>query len=94
VRTLDVPTIVVEFVSRADRDRHRDGVEKRRESRDLGVPEHWVFHRFRRQLAVFTGGANRPPEITVSEHETYRTDLPPGFELPGLATPGSGGSVG
>lgn len=78
----DVPTIVVEFVSGGKRDHQRDYVEKRREYRDLGVAEYWVFNRFRRELTVYPSSPHRPAEITVSEKDTYRTDLLPGFELP------------
>lgn len=78
----DVPTIVVEFVSGGKRDHHRDYVAKRREYRDLGVAEYWVFNRFRRDMTVYPSGPGRPAEVTVGENETYQTDLLPGFELP------------
>lgn len=79
---VDVPTIVVEFVSGGKRDYHRDYVEKRREYRDLGVAEYWVFNRFRREMTVYPSAAGRPAEIIVGETEIYQTDRLPGFELP------------
>jgi Uma2 family endonuclease len=81
----DVPSIVVEFVSRARRDRNRDYEEKRREYMDAGVKGYWIIDRFRRTMSVF----RRDPVVTgsdvaatIKEMETYRTDLLPGFELP------------
>ena len=81
----DVPSIVVEFVSRARRDRERDYEQKRRQYLDLGVQEYWIIDRFQRTMSVFR---RDPPVtgpeavVTVTEAETYRTDLLPGFELP------------
>lgn len=78
---VDVPTIVVEFVSRR-RDRHRDYEEKRREYLALGVKEYWIIDCFRRVLTVYRSQPGKPAEQVVAETETYRTDLLPGFELP------------
>lgn len=66
----DVPTIVVEIVSR-----RRD---QRREYAAIGVKEYWVFDRFRRTLTVCRGD-----EVTrlVREQETCEMPLLPGFEL-------------
>jgi Uma2 family endonuclease len=81
----DVPTIVVEFVSKARRDRKRDYEEKRRQYLDLGVTEYWIIDRFRRTMSVFR---RNPPATgteavaTITESQTYRTDLLPAFELP------------
>jgi Uma2 family endonuclease len=81
----DVPAIVAEFVSRSRRDRYRDYEEKRLQYLDLGVREYWIIDRFRRTMTVY----RREPAITgsdtvitVTESETYHTDLLPGFELP------------
>jgi len=49
----DVPTIVIEFVSKDRRDRERDYEHKRRQYLDLGVTEYWVIDRFRRTMTVF-----------------------------------------
>lgn len=74
----DVPTIVVEFVSRARRDWLRDFQEKREEYAAAGVREYWVIDRFRRRMTVFRGAA----EQIVGESDVYTTPLLPGFELP------------
>ena len=78
----DVPTIVVEFVSRRRRDWLRDYVDKRDEYLALGVVEYWVINRFQRTLTVFTSGASGIQEKTVGDKEVYTTPLLPGFELP------------
>ena len=76
---VDVPTIVVEIVSRSRRDRRRDYVEKREEYRAAGVHEYWIVDPFRRRMTVsFADGTER----VVAEAETYATPLLPGFELP------------
>lgn len=75
----DVPTIVIEIVSRRRRDQRRDYEQKRKEYAAIGVKEYWVFDRFRRTLTVCRGD-----EVTrvVKEAETYETPLLPGFQLP------------
>ncbi len=81
----DVPAIVVEFVSRARRDRNRDYEEKRRQYLELGVTEYWIIDRFRRTMTVFRRNppVSGPESVaTITESQTYRTDLLPGFELP------------
>ena len=75
----DVPTIAVEFVSAAKRDRWRDSIEKRNEYLALGVLESWIVDRFRRTLTVCRADAE---DLVVKEGETYRPALLPGFELP------------
>lgn len=77
--TKDVPSIAVEFVSKQKRDWIRDYVEKRREYREIGIKEYWIFDRFQRTLTVcYVDGRER----VVAENETYQTDLLPGFVLP------------
>lgn len=75
----DVPTIVVEFVARSHRDRHREYVEKRVEYADMGVKEYWVVDRYDRKMSVYRleGSAE-----TFLPDAIYRTPLMPGFELP------------
>jgi Uma2 family endonuclease len=80
----DIPTVVVEFVSKSRRDRTRDYEHKRQQYLDLGVSQYWVIDRFRRSMTVF----RRDPAKTgvedvliVKETETFQTDLLPGFEL-------------
>jgi Uma2 family endonuclease len=79
----DVPTIVVEFVSKSRRDFARDYEVKRAEYLAAGVAEYWIIDRFRRTMAVYRptpGGLGS--EQVVREGETFRTDRLPGFELP------------
>jgi Uma2 family endonuclease len=78
----DVPTILVEFVSKRKRDRVRDYEEKRREYLALGVSEYWIFNRFRRVLTVYRKPPTEPAELAIEAEGTYRTPLLPGFELP------------
>ena len=78
----DVPTIVVEFVSRDKRDWERDYVEKRHEYLAVGVVEYWIIDRFRRQMTVVRNRPEGPLELTIAKSDTYRTELLPGFELP------------
>jgi Uma2 family endonuclease len=81
----DVPTIVVEFVSRGKRDRLRDYEQKRREYLGLGVKEYWVIDRFQRTLTIFrwqphSSGAEET--VVINDTASYTTALLPGFELP------------
>jgi Uma2 family endonuclease len=50
---VDIPTIVVEFVSPGKAAWRRDYIEKRDEYLETGVIEYWVIDRFSRQLAVY-----------------------------------------
>ncbi len=79
---VDVPTIVVEFVSASRRDWRRDYVEKRREYGELGVREYWIIDRFCRAMTVYRHTESGESQVLVAEGDTYRTDLLPGFELP------------
>lgn len=76
----DTPAIVVEFVSAGKRNRRRDYEEKRQEYREIGVVEYWVIDRFERTMTVFR--RKKPQKTLISEKETYRSPLLPGFELP------------
>ena len=75
----DVPSIIVELVSRRRRDWRRDYIDKRREYASIGVPEYWVFDRFRRTLTVFLLDGT---ERIVAENEAYESPLLPGFVFP------------
>ena len=75
----DLPTIVVEFVSRSKKDRTRDYVEKRQEYLQLGVLEYWIIDRFRRIMTVARADQ---ADLVVKEADVYVTPLLPGFELP------------
>lgn len=78
----DMPTIVVEFVSKRRRDWLRDYVEKRDEYLALGIREYWVINRFQRNLTIFRMGGSGLEELTIVGHQVYRPALLPGFELP------------
>lgn len=82
VPQIDLPSIVAEWVSESKRDWQRDYVEKAEEYRELGIPEYWIFDRFRRTLTVYRGSREAPEEVVVREGEIYSTPLLPGFELP------------
>src|SRR5713101_1956759 len=60
----DLPSIAVEFVSRARRDRLRDYEEKQREYMELAIGEYWIIDRFRRIMTVIR---NLPdgPQVTI-----------------------------
>ena len=77
----DLPTIVVEFVSAGRRNAQRDYLEKRDEYLAAGVKEYWVFDRFRRLMTIFRQGKTGIVEEIISEQDTYRPGLLPGFEL-------------
>ena len=76
----DLPTIVIEFVSKSRRDWYRDFVEKRTEYLAIGIKEYWVLDRFRRTMFVFKA-SGEPKDLVINETETYRTECLPGFEL-------------
>jgi Uma2 family endonuclease len=81
---VDVPAIVVEFVSERRRDATRDYETKRDEYGRLGVREYWVIDRFQRKMTAYRylPGQEAPRAVTVGEPDEYRTDLLPGFSLP------------
>jgi Uma2 family endonuclease len=79
---IDIPSIVVEFVSKRRRDAVRDYEAKRDEYLAAGVGEYWVIDRFRRIMSVYRRGVSGPTCEVVTEAQTYRTDLLPGFVLP------------
>jgi Uma2 family endonuclease len=75
----DTPTVIVEFVSAARKDRQRDYEEKRQEYAAINVAEYWIIDRFRRLMTVYR---HHGQDIIVNEHDSYTTPLLPGFELP------------
>jgi Uma2 family endonuclease len=81
-RRNETPTIIAEFVSPRKRDRERDYQTERREYMAIRVKEYWVFDRFARTMTVFFRVGGRTRKRVLREHQTYRTDLLPGFELP------------
>jgi Uma2 family endonuclease len=79
---VDLPTILVEFVSPGKRAWLRDYQQKRDEYLERGCLEYWVIDRFRRTMSVYYQPPARPAERVVTESEIYTTPLLPGFELP------------
>ncbi len=80
--TTDIPSIVVEFVSKRRRDALRDYETKRDEYLRAGVQQYWIIDRFRRVMIVYRLGIAGPTYDIVTENQTYQTDLLPGFVLP------------
>lgn len=78
----DPPTMAVEFVSAGRRNRERDYRDKRREYKEAGVIDYWIIDRFERTMTVVHLQKKRQPAQVISEKETYRPPLLPGFELP------------
>lgn len=78
----DVPSIVVEFVSKRKRDFVRDYEAKRAEYLGIGVREYWIIDRFRRIMTVYRNRPEGVATLVIGEAETYQTDLLPGFALP------------
>lgn len=78
----DVPSIVIEFVSKDRRDALRDYEHKRDEYLATGVREYWVIDRFRRIMTVYRKGLIGPVHQIVAETQDYETELLPGFILP------------
>lgn len=76
---IEVPSIVIEIVSRSHRDRRRDYIENRDEYAEIGVKEYWVLDRYRKTLTVY---CLHHPVQTLNASEVYRTELLPGFDLP------------
>jgi Uma2 family endonuclease len=78
----DIPSIVVEFVSKRRRDALRDYELKRDKYLAAGVREYWVIDRFRRIMTVYRKGIAGPTFEIVTEDQAHQTDLLPGFVLP------------
>jgi Uma2 family endonuclease len=78
----DIPSIVIEFVSKKRSDALRDYETKRDEYLAVGVKEYWVIDRFRRIMTVYREGIAGPTYDIVTEAQTYQTDVLPGFVLP------------
>lgn len=79
---IDVPVILVDFVSAGRRVMFRDYLDRRDEYLTIGVKEYWVIDRFDRTMTVFTGAVDAPLETVVKESGVYSTPLLPGFALP------------
>jgi Uma2 family endonuclease len=77
----DIPSIVIEFVSKRRRDAPRDYETKRDEYLAAGEREYWVIDRFRRIMTVYRKTQIDSTFDIVTECDTYQTDLLPGFVL-------------
>lgn len=77
----DMPSIVIEFVSKGRTNRERDYLTKRREYAELGIREYWIIDRFEREMTVIRNEQQTQTEISVDESSIYQTPLLPGFEL-------------
>jgi Uma2 family endonuclease len=80
--SVDIPSVVVEFVSAGKRDAIRDYEAKRDEYLTAGVQEYWIIDRFQRIMTVYYSGKMEPAARIITETQDYRTDLLPGFVLP------------
>jgi Uma2 family endonuclease len=78
----DVPSVIVEFVSKGKRNVPRDYEEKRDEYMAIRVQEYWLIDRFKLIMTVFIRQGKRVRTRIVHENEIYTTPLLPGFELP------------
>src|SRR5205814_1484440 len=78
----DLPTVVVEFVSKRKRDRVLDYETKRDEYRAIKVKEYWIIDRFMQMMTVFSRVKGKDCVTVVQKDEVYTTGLLPGFELP------------
>jgi Uma2 family endonuclease len=75
----DVPSIIIDFISKFTRNRRRHFDEKRAEYAAMGVVEYWVVDRFQRTMTICSGDELKR---IVNEDEIYETPLLPGFQLP------------
>jgi Uma2 family endonuclease len=81
-RRNDVPTIVVEFVSKGKRNMERDYDTKREEYSTCGVQDYWIVDRFERVVTVSQRQGRRLRKKVYKENQTLTTEHLPGFELP------------
>ena len=79
---VDLPTILVEFVSPGKRAWRRDYEQKRDEYLAIGTKEYCVIDRFRRTMTVYFAPPMEPQSRAIAENQIYTTPLLPGFELP------------
>jgi Uma2 family endonuclease len=80
-RPRELPTIIVEFVSKRKRDRLLDYETKRDEFIEAGVKEYWVIDRFQRTVTVFSKSQGKVHKKVIQARHTCRTELLPGFEF-------------
>jgi Uma2 family endonuclease len=59
-RRAETPTIVVEFVSRRERDQRRGYLVKREEYLGFGVKEYWIIDRFSHTMTVMSRAGQEP----------------------------------
>ena len=75
------PSIAVDFVSAERRDWLGEYQRRRQEFLAAGVKEYWVVDRFRRLMDVYFGSMHGSTGCVLTEGDTIRTELLPGFEL-------------
>jgi Uma2 family endonuclease len=78
----EVPTIIVEFVSRRKRDRELDYDTKRAEYEKIKVQEYWIIDRFQKIMTAHLLEAGKFRKKVLTSKQVYRTKLLPGFEVP------------
>lgn len=81
-RKTENPTIAIEFVSSRKRDRERDYETKCTDYQKAKIQEYWIIDRFQEIMTVHALVDGKFKHKTVTAKQTYRTKLPPGFELP------------
>jgi Uma2 family endonuclease len=78
----ELPTIIVEFVSKRKPRRVLDYQTKRDEYRAIKIKEYWIIDRFMHTMTVFSRAKGKECVTVVQKDQVYKTDLLPGFELP------------
>jgi Uma2 family endonuclease len=81
-RRKELPTVIVEFVSKRKRDRVLDYETKRDEYRAIKIKEYWIIDRFLHTMTVFSRVHGKNRITVIQKDQVYKTDLLPGFELP------------
>ena len=79
---VDIPAIVIEFVSAAKSDAIRDYETKRSEYLSIpSIQEYWIIDRFLREMLVVRRTPTGLEDVLIVAGAIYRTPRLPGFEL-------------
>jgi Uma2 family endonuclease len=78
----EMPSILVEFVSKGRQAAHRDYDEKREEYAVSGASEYWIFDSFRSRLTVWQFEGETRRSTVFGPDGVYESPLLPGFKLP------------